>query len=383
MKIKLFFAIFFGSLSMAFGQSTYQLQFEQDGQTIGMAARMAQEQTNGVAMVVLLDGEPIFREEWGLRDAEKALPVTDNTVFQVGSMSQPVAQFAIFRLVKEGKLDLDTDINNYLQSWQLPENKITRSRPVTIRDLCLQRRGFKFPYKPDGFTKGALLPTHLQLLEGERPAQNPPVRLKKDVNRSGNESFSTALILQQILMDYYQQFFPEIAQQQVFEPLGMKNSFFAAEPTVDQQRDMAVGYDDDNQRLAGDFMRYPELAASGMYTTAYDYALFVQAALAALEGEDERFLTQSLAKELLNPENSEEAMLFNRGGTNFFWGGATKGFYSQFEADALQHRWVVVVLMNDNVNWRFNGELRGKGIELAMQQIANPTMNPSKSDNHE
>jgi CubicO group peptidase (beta-lactamase class C family) len=109
MKKHLVFAICFSGTTLAFGQTT-QLQFEQDGQTIGMAARMAQEQTNGVAMVVLLDGAVIFREEWGMRDAEKELPVTKSTVFQVGSMSQPVAQFAIFRLVKEGKLDLDTDV---------------------------------------------------------------------------------------------------------------------------------------------------------------------------------------------------------------------------------------------------------------------------------
>lgn len=382
MKQYLFFVICLSGIAAAFGQPI-QLQFEQDGQTVGMAARMAQEQTNGVAMAVLLDGKILFKEAWGMRDAEKELPVTENTVFQVGSMSQPVAQFAIFRLVNEGKLDLDTDVNNYLESWQLPENKITRRRPVTIRDLCLQRRGFKFPYKPDGFTIGAEMPTHLQILMGEQPAKNPPVRLKKDVNKGGNNSFAPALIFQQILMDYYQKPFPEIAQQQVFEPLGMRHSFFAVEPTVDQQRDMAVGYDDDNRRITGDFMRYPELAASGMYTTAYDYALFVQAALAALKGEEERFLTQSLAEELLNPENPEEAMLFNRGATNFFWGGATQGFYSQFEADALQHRWVVVVLMNDNVNWRFNGELRGKGIELAMQQIAASTTSSSKSEKHE
>jgi hypothetical protein len=76
-------------------------------------------------------------------------------------------------------------------------------------------------------------------------------------------------------------------------------------------------------------------------------------------------------------------LLFNRWDNKFSWGGATKGFYSQFEADALNQRWVVVVLMNDHINWRFNGELRGKGIELAMQQIADPTINASKSDNHE
>lgn len=380
MKFRLTFLLFCTTLGTILAQST-AIQFtDENGTVMSMEQRMASEQTKGAALVVLLDGQPILHQNWGWRDAENQLPVEDETIFQVGSMSQPLTQFAIMQLVSEGVLSLDTDINEYLTSWQLPVNNITAENPVTIRDLCLQRRGFKFPYKPDGFSAGAEMPTHLQLLQGEKPAQNPPVVLKKDINKSGNNSFAPALILQQILMDHYQQPFEQIAVEQIFKPLGMDNSFFAAELSTEQKADLAVGYGPDKQRIEGDYMRYPELAASGLYTTAYDYALFVQALIDALAGRDNRFINQELALEALAPNNNEDAMIANRNDTNFFWGGATKGFYTQFEADAADQRWVVVAFLNDHINWKFNGDLRWQGIALAKAQMTNKQPEENRSE---
>lgn len=362
--------LFFSLASLPLAGQADAIQFvTDDGTVLSMEERMAAEQTKGAALVVLLDGEVVLQENWGWRDAEQQLPVEEQTIFQVGSMSQPVAQFAIMRLVSEGVLDLDTDINQYLSSWQLPENKITANSPVTIRDLCLHRRGFKFPYKPDGFTAGSDLPTHLQLLNGEKPAQNPAVTLKKDLNQSGDHTFAGALIMQQILMDHYDQPFEQLAQEQVFAPLGMQNSFFAAELTPAQKDQLAVGYGPNKKRLTDDYQRYPELAASGLYTTAHDYALFVQALLDAASGKDNRFLSQEIAQEALAPVSNDDAMIVNRNDTNFFWGGATKGYYTQFEADAENYRWVVVAFMNDHINWSFNGALRGQGIAYAKAQM--------------
>ncbi|MEL6835274.1 MAG: serine hydrolase domain-containing protein [Bacteroidota bacterium] len=378
MNVRLMF-LFLSLATLPLAAQSDAIQFtNEDGTTTSMEERMAAEQTKGAALLVMVDGEVLLQENWGWRDAEQQLPVENETIFQIGSMSQPVTQFAIMRLVSDGVLDLDTDINQYLSSWQLPENKITANKPVTIRDLCLHRRGFKFPYKPDGFAAGQAMPNHLQLLNGEKPAQNPPVRLKKDLNQNGDHTFAGALIMQQILMDHYEQSFEQIAQEQVFAPLGMTSSFFAAELTAEQKANLAVGYGPNKQRLEDDYKRYPELAASGMYTTTYDYAIFVQALLDAVAGRDNRFINQALAQEALAPANNDEAMMVNRSDNEFFWGGATKGYYTQFEADAKDHNWVVVAFMNDHINWSFNGALRRQGIAYAKTQMNTATGSTSE-----
>lgn len=356
-------SLLLGSLTWLPAQTT--ISFQQDGQMLSVEERMAQEQTQGVALFVMLDGAIILDEQWGWRDREAQLPVNEHTVFQIGSMSQPLVHLVVLRLVDQGLFDLDADINTYLRSWQFPSNKITVQRPITIRDLLLQRRGFKFPYKPDGFAAGEVLPTHLQLLRGEKPAQNPAVQLHKDLNKKGNNSFAPALILQQLLMDHYQLPFADLMRRELFDPLGMQYSFFTAEPSSQQQENLAIGYTDKNQQIPNGFLRFPELAASGAYTTAHDYGLFVQALLDAFNGKEDAVLSPELAREALQPEASKDVLLFGRGQEKYYWGGATKGYYCQFDADAQDHRWVVVAFTNDNLNWSFNTELRNKGAELA------------------
>ncbi|MEM1215929.1 MAG: serine hydrolase domain-containing protein [Bacteroidota bacterium] len=344
-----------------------ELTFIRDGQVLSMEARMAQEKTQGADMLVLRDGQVVLHEQYGFRDTEAQLPVTENTVFQVGSISQLVTNFAILQLVGQGVLDLDTDVNTYLKSWQLPANRVTRAQAVTIRDLLLQRRGFKFPYKPKGYAANAELPTHLELLNGTGEAQNPTVRLRKNVNKSGNHSFAPALILQQVLMDHYEQPFAELMQANVLDPLGMTNSFFAKELSPEQRSRLAVGYEDEGEPLPDGYRRFAELGASGLYATAADYGRFIQAILESCdEATTHPVLPTSLALAALQPTDNSDVLLFNRGDDYFFWGGAAPGYYTQFEA-ALDGSWVVVAFMNENLNWSFNREMResGKAVALA------------------
>jgi CubicO group peptidase (beta-lactamase class C family) len=47
-------------------------------------------------------------------------PVTPETLFQAASISKPVTTLAVLSLVQSGKLDLDTDVNQYLKTWKVP-----------------------------------------------------------------------------------------------------------------------------------------------------------------------------------------------------------------------------------------------------------------------
>ena len=60
--------------------------------------------------------------------------VTADTLFQAGSVSKPVAAVAALRLVQEGRIGLDTDVNAALKSWKIASNAYTAARPVTLRD---------------------------------------------------------------------------------------------------------------------------------------------------------------------------------------------------------------------------------------------------------
>lgn len=114
--------------------------FEIAGQVLSLEERRAREQTPGLALAVFLDGQLDTLINLGWRDREQGLPVDAHTRFQVGSMSQPLTHLAVLKLVGSGRLNLDADVNTYLRSWQLPGNRHTRRRPVSIRDLLLETR---------------------------------------------------------------------------------------------------------------------------------------------------------------------------------------------------------------------------------------------------
>ena len=94
-------------------------------------------------------------------------------------MSKPVTAMAVLRLVQEGKIDMDVDVNTYLKSWKIPANEYTKDHPVTVRELLSHTSGIGthggMIYDPD---KG--VPSILEILAGKPPATTPPVRVESE-----------------------------------------------------------------------------------------------------------------------------------------------------------------------------------------------------------
>jgi CubicO group peptidase (beta-lactamase class C family) len=68
-------------------------------------------------------------------------PVTPDTLFQAASISKPVGAMAVLSLVEGGKISIDTDVNQYLKSWKVPENPFTAHGKVTVRELLSHTAG--------------------------------------------------------------------------------------------------------------------------------------------------------------------------------------------------------------------------------------------------
>lgn len=93
----------------------------------------------GLAICILKDGKLIFSEGFGFRDIEKALPVTSNTLFAIGSCTKAFTTTAMGILVDEGKLDWDTPVQTYLPQFRLDDT--FASERMTPRDLVCHRSG--------------------------------------------------------------------------------------------------------------------------------------------------------------------------------------------------------------------------------------------------
>src|SRR4030042_6084481 len=103
--------------------------------------RMKFYKVPGVSVAVFDDHRVVWTKGYGMADVETGKPVTEKTLFIPGSGSKPVAVMGALRLVQEGKLSLDKDINTFLVSWKLPENEFTKSEKVTLRRIMSHSAG--------------------------------------------------------------------------------------------------------------------------------------------------------------------------------------------------------------------------------------------------
>src|SRR5262249_10229427 len=103
--------------------------------TVSLEQRMDEFKVRAVSIAVISDGRIEWAKAYGYADKEAGIKATPATLFQAGSISKPVAALAALKLVENGTLSLDTDVNGKLKSWHLPDNEFTSAQKVTLRTI--------------------------------------------------------------------------------------------------------------------------------------------------------------------------------------------------------------------------------------------------------
>jgi CubicO group peptidase (beta-lactamase class C family) len=103
------------------------------------ATAMEEYHIAGAAVAVVKDGKLFFTKGYGYKDIEHSIPVDpDETMFRIGSNTKPFTWTAVMQLAEQGKVDLDADINTYLD-FPVPD---TFPQPITLKHLMTHTSGF-------------------------------------------------------------------------------------------------------------------------------------------------------------------------------------------------------------------------------------------------
>ena len=120
-------------------------------QRFKLGERMAHLKVPGIGLALIQQDEIAWTGGYGVLEAGGhaggQTAVTGDTLFQAASISKPVTAMAALRLVQEGVLDLDADVNETLRSWRVPENEHTQEHKVTLRTVLSHTAGLS----PSGF----------------------------------------------------------------------------------------------------------------------------------------------------------------------------------------------------------------------------------------
>ena len=261
--------------------------------------------------------------------------VAAETVFQAGSISKPVAAMAALKLVQDGKLKLDADVNTELTSWKLPDAPVAAGKPVTLRMLLTHTGGTTVHGFP-GYAAGEAVPTLVQVLNGEKPANTAAIRIEAAPGTKWNYSGGGFTIMQLMVVDVTKEPFPKVMHDSVLKPIGMKHSTYEQPLPAEMRAMAATPYDGKGNAVEGGAHTYPEMAAAGLWTTPSDLCLYLMEVQESLKGKANHVLNQTMTKEMLTPGMGKWGLGLQIGGADadpyFGHGGVNAGFESMMEA---------------------------------------------------
>jgi amino acid adenylation domain-containing protein/non-ribosomal peptide synthase protein (TIGR01720 family) len=260
-------------------------------------AVMSEHHVPGVSLATIRGGELVSADAYGRVDARGSAPVTSQTLFRVASVSKQVTALGVLRLVTEGRLDLDKDVNSYLVRWRLPG---TGQSPVTARHLLANVAGLATEPDHAAYGHDEPLPTALEALAGRHPARTPQVRPKCPPGQLFEKNKNNYLVLDLLMTDITGRAFPQLMKELVFEPLGMVNSSFDPLCPATASQPVARGHDAFGIPVAGLGPAHPAIAAGGLWSTAEDIAKAQLEIRRAYLGQS-ALITQSLAEQMLTP----------------------------------------------------------------------------------
>jgi CubicO group peptidase (beta-lactamase class C family) len=326
--------------------------------------RMKYYNVPGVSVSVIDNGKIDWAKGYGIKETGGNAPVTPETLFQAASISKAVTALGTLQLVEKGILNLDSPVNDKLVSWKVPENEFSEKEKVTLRRLLTHSAGLTVSGFP-GYATSEQIPTLVQVLDGEKPANTSPVRVDMIPGSQWRYSGGGFVVTQLLVADVSGRPFQETMQTTVLAPLGMTHSTFEQPLPRDKAGQAASAHQVNGEVVQGKWHVYPELAAAGLWTTPSDLCRFAIELQKSVAGGSNKVISQEMAVKMLAPGIGNWGLGVGLGEStaeekrSFSHGGGNKGFICMLFAFVNKGQGAVVMTNSENGNELVMEILRG------------------------
>ncbi len=262
-----------------------------------LARQMEEHHIAGAAVSVVKDGKLLFAKGYGYADLEEGIPVDpEQTIFRIGSVGKLFTWTAVMQLVEQGKLDLDADINTYLD-FRIPD---TYPQPITLKHLMTHTSGFEDRWFGSAVSDANdLVPAREWLVSHLWARVNPPGVYARYSNYN-------AILAGYIVARVAGQPYDQYIQEHIFNPLGMVHST-AQSPLPPALRPPAsVGY----TYADGAFQPFPDYAAqpAGLPSGAHQASVTDMARFMIAHLQGGRYSDANIAEARILQEATAEQM---------------------------------------------------------------------------
>jgi CubicO group peptidase (beta-lactamase class C family) len=247
----------------------------------------------GASVLVMKDGNRLLQKGYGYSNFKDKKPVDPKTtIFRLASISKLFTWVAVMQLQEQGKLDLDTDINRYLD-FQIGA---AFGRPITLRNLMTHTGGFEEEVRDIILVKPKQPPSLRDFL-----VHNQPRRLFPPGIVPGYSNYGVGLgsyIVQRVTGQPFEQYVAD----HIFAPLGMTRSTFFQPPPKDLESFPSEGYRGNTSKEPIGFEIFNPVGAGGLSSTAADMSRFGQALLNGGELDGKRILKPETLTAMYQPQ---------------------------------------------------------------------------------
>jgi CubicO group peptidase (beta-lactamase class C family) len=235
----------------------------------------------GIAYGLVMNGELIYANYQGYTNLANKTSVDASSAFRIASMTKSFAAMGILILRDQGKLSLDDPASKYIPEMRQTKYLTTDAPVITIRDLMTHRAGFPED-NPYGDRQLADTDAELMQLMKENPSFSNAPGLQYEYSNLGFALLGS--IIKNVSGQSYQQFI----DQNIFKPLGMKNTYWEYTKVAPQQLAHGYRWIDGNWREEALLKDGSWGAMGGLITTVEDFSKYMKLHLQAWPIRDGR-----------------------------------------------------------------------------------------------
>ncbi|MEQ6353336.1 serine hydrolase domain-containing protein [Lysinibacillus sp. M3] len=274
---------------------------------INIRERMENYHITGLSIVAIEKGKISKQEHFGVLEAGTDKIVNEHSIFNACSISKFLTSILVMKIVEQGIIDLDEDVNKKLVSWKVPDNPLTKHKKVTLRNLLCHQSGIVDPegsfMELESFNE---IPSMVEILNGTTSYCPTTIEVTYEPESEFHYSDAGFCLIQLLLEDITQKPFSYLMDTFIFKPLSMTNSTCTTSLSTSTLDNFACGHDQNGAVIPGKYSIYPYIAACGIWTTPSDLTKLLLDIMNAVKGQSKIGIASKQVKELFRSQGCKE-----------------------------------------------------------------------------
>lgn len=261
---------------------------------------MKEENTPGLSIAYFESGELKWTKCFGVLENGTIKKVSSNSIFHACSMTKMLTAICVLKLHQDNLINIFTDINQYLNSWKFPYNKLIMNKEVTIADLLAHQGGVIDPYGSFKPVIDGNIPKNIEILRGQTIYNNQEVHANYVPQTKFEYSDAGYAVLEMLVEDVSGKSYSEFIEETIFTPLELKNTFLWINDNK-QINLCAVGHDSVGKIVQGKRAIYPNIGGASLWTTPTNFSIIILDLLKSLSNNSGIMLKQETVKLMFIP----------------------------------------------------------------------------------